>query len=230
VCNTLTTYSPETAQGLKTNWGIDGFDLVTESKMKQEIEVGDIIKSKGYTTEYTVSGEKEGEGYLLAGGTGWIAYESAVLVSKKAKQEIIGYELLKDLPVISAGAKGVIKNGKVEFAKGAYTFDYTFTQGHCDTNTEWFKPIYKAKEVVVKISKNREVKLDKAADKVSFGDGVEYCSFSQFNDIYLKITKTDRAHTYRMPYAIEILNFKLGCQEFTREDVNLIQKAIQGLK
>ncbi len=152
--------------------------------------------------------------------------ESLTLVSKAMKQEVIGYELLKDLPGIPKGTKSTpflgLGRGGVTFSAIGY-FNVTDLQLQ---DTTWFKPIYKAKDVVVKISGRREVKI--TADKVDF-DGVEFCTFNQINNIYAAVSNRHIA-TGIKSYPFQITAFKIGCQEFTKEDIEAVYKAIKSLE
>lgn len=191
---------------------------------KPVFEVGDIVKNKGTDTEYVVDAV-QGENINMVGFPGiWVPGSAHYLIRKaKQQQEIIGYELLKDLPGIPAGSKSV---------EGLSVFGYTFKSNngahvaHFDglqvKETTWFKPLYKPVNTVLKISGGRKVTVE--SKKVVLEDGAEFCSTQQLGDIY-EAVKTRLLPTGKKSYDLEILTFKLGCHVFTKEDIVAVYQA-----
>ena len=139
------------------------------------------------------------------------------LVSKAKKQEIVGYELLKDLPGIPAGSK-TIKKGKAYYYFGD---DLQYRTKDLQ-DTTWFKPIYKVKEVVVKISENREVKL---TDKRVILPGVGGISLEDLDELVRHFNIPNKEGRF----SVTITRFRIGCQEFTKRDIELVYQATQKL-
>ncbi len=196
-------------------------DLELVENMNQEIEVGDIING-GFGDLEVLSVNKEQADIkvdykrLDNNNKDWGYFTSKDIKSKANKQEIVGYELLKDLPGIPAGTKKMLAGyDSIDFNQ------FTFNEELKDTT--WFKPIYKAKEVVVKISKGREARINRSqVELVGFG----LVSPQEFKDFYEK----DLAMTMLGKWTISYNNVQVGCQEFTKEDIQLVYQAIQNLK
>ena len=213
--------------------------LISKGMGQAVIEVGDIVKivqSYKCGTNAKVLGI-EGNKYNLEHDniiestgnfetTNGFNLADIKLVSKGSKQEVVGYELLKDLPGIPTGTKSNYRTGNgVSFTGTNAQCTYTHSQL---SDTTWFKPIYKAKEVIVKISKERDVIV--SADRVQLSNDKEFVTKQQLLAIKECVELKRTFKTGIIPYPLEILVIKIGCQEFTREDIALVYKAVQNFK
>lgn len=184
--------------------------------MKQLINVGDILHHGMLNKDYTVDGVNDKGQVRLAEYNGWNEpewIENYMIVKTKAvKQEISGYELLKNLPGISAGTKSNEYNGRKAFFTN-YTAQYP------DLNdTTWFKPIYKAKETIVRISNGNVIITD---NKVTLGSNtVTFYDITKVNNLLNPPVKID-------VFKVNIEAVSIGCQTFLKHDIELVYKAIQ---
>lgn len=203
------------------------------NNMKEVIEVGDVVEYKDSNMfgvhKYEVTRITDSYFTFKEGGTG--TKENYKLHRKANKQEIIGYELLKDLPGIPAGTKSTPFMGK---GRGGVVFVGTTSFDASDEllqDTTWFKPIYKTKEVIVSISGGREVKITTDTTTIRV-NGIKN---NIFNKDIMKLhtmlnLKSVLETTSDNKWPIVITAFKIGCQEFTKEDIELVYQEITKLK
>lgn len=156
-----------------------------------------------------------------------------ILNAQPMKAEIVGYELLKDLPGIPAYTKSSPYVGK---GRGGVLFEYNSKIYSASDNeladTSWFKPIYKVADQLLKLSNNREAKVTKQ------GIGI-YNTLSKSNiPIGTMDTKTlikiftDFGMINKKVYeGMEVypLTLKVGCQDFNEKDMEDIFNAVQEL-
>jgi hypothetical protein len=216
-----TGYQPQVGDiynaGLPDNdWKITDIDdnYVYVLQTKSQRLKGDPISKKGFTESFKDPGNRK-------------------LIKKAEVKELIAYELVKDLPGIKAGQKSVAIH------KDGATFHYdTLGAGGIIIPTRelqditWFKPLYKSTEVVVEISEGRKVTIENKLVKFGSGSSLallgEGMSFDEFKGFRTYIGELNRntISTARKRYPLVILTFKIGCQEFNKEDITIIDRAI----
>ena len=216
----------EVNNGNPYKWFFIWRDIELVEDINQEIEVGDIIQGNISGRIERVTKITSNFYYYGSTDDNRIGKDLATLISKANKQEVIVYELLKDLPGIPAGTKnnGRAKEGNYNFSSAGNTLIFTSKDVQ---DTTWFKPIYKAKEVVVKISGDREVAIK---DNKIMLDSKEGVSLDQFKNIRSFFTEKRTTNTWAMNYPLVVTQIKIGCQLVNGEDVELIHQAIQNLK
>jgi len=217
-------------------------DILNSNQMKEVIEVGDVvevIRNTGNLADFT---GKKGKvtrvpdnisvNYVVEvapSDTRCFSKDELKLVSKGSKQEIIGYELLKDLPGIPAGKKSrkSAAGGEVFGEKDSNVFFPTSTQLQ---DTTWFKPIYKAKDITLKFSKYNAT-LSKEYGLV-FTDN-ERLSFTEVQKL-VKVLANREGKTVAGSYDVvikqELKSVSVGCKLFTPKDIELVTKAVQELQ
>lgn len=227
---------------------------------KYNIEVGDIVRgahdhSGDDNTNGKVVGVFKGgisytnnnPGYRVIDENTWDIVNTKIeskayihIKPKMNKGKLIGYKLLKDTPEYD---KGEIFVKSTKFREdGDYEYQpkssldtedegmYYYGKSKVENRLDWFEPVYASAEVTVKISKSREVKLvDK---KVLFEGDLkgEGASFAEVEGIYKMLNTSTLVSTKVKVYPFEILTFKIGCQEFSKKDIELVYKAIQDNK
>lgn len=187
------------------------------------IEVGDTIGSLKYLegTKGVVVKIEDGKYFIGKKAHEHYTFAKARLISKSVKQDIVGYELLKDLPGIPAGTKSTLRQGGCYFThsiEGSINFKEQQLQ-----DTTWFKPIYKAKEVVVKISGGREVTVADNNIKM-IGGSFDLFHFNSVRDFIIN------GNMIVNGFSIKHHSVTVGCQEFTKQDIELVYQAIQNIK
>ena len=214
-----TVYTPDK----KDYWYYKEHMLELVENMNQEIEVGDKVKyndgdvfsGKGYRVVKSISGN---DIYYQEGG--FDKLKDLKVFEKANKQEIVGYELLKDLPGIQ-GNKVFQAFSDTLNIQGPFG-EYKFTKELLEDNT-WFKPIYKAKEIVVKISKGREVTIK---------DNKVILKHNQlsFHDITVLNNLLNPPVVVASEFKVSVSGLNVGCQSFDAEDIKKVYQAIQNLK
>lgn len=142
-------------------------------------------------------------------------------IKQPVKQEIIGYELLKDLPDIPAGLKSIKKSASGwSFENLAYQIYFTEKQ---IKDTTWFKPIYKKKEIELVISSNRKIVV--SFDLIHIV-GHDTLTYKQFDDIFAYMFPTTK---FKSKYIMSAELINVGCQTYTKKDIQDVKNAIQSL-
>lgn len=147
----------------------------------------------------------------------------ATLLAKASKGEVIGYELLKDLPGIPAGSKSA------KMSKDTAMFYYpTSGAGNVEiklsvvqADTTWFKPIYKPTEVKVSISKGRTVVIK---DNEAHIKDVGALSKEAVGTLYGSLKQTSNVGGHKV--SVKDATYQVGCQEFTKADIELVYKEL----
>lgn len=215
---------------------------ILNNQMEEAIEVGDIVEilkiqssRLNLKTEYVVHKVDKNTIYIRhPNNDTWANIDwrfdikNIKLISKANKQEIIGYELLKDLPGIPAGTKYTEENNEKGWFNANGLFYYQRLPLSQVQDTTWFKPIYEPKEVVVKISKGREVKVYSTHIEIQV-EGRENSIFKKdIEKLYKLLTAGNKLETTGdSVWDITIEVFKVGCQEFTKEDIEVVYQAVK---
>ena len=214
------TYYMVTNQGEEARNFPDPF-TVTKNVAKlvskaQHIQVGDTIGSIKYLegTKGVVVKIEDGKYFIGKKAHEHYTFAQARLISRGTVNNITGYKLLKDLPGLSKGTKSNEYNGRKAFFTN-HTFEYP------DLNdTTWFEPIYKAKEVVVKISNDRCVVI--TDNKVTLSNNV-----LSFHDITKVNNLLNPPVIVASEFKVDIQVISIGCQSFVKEDIRAVYQAIQ---
>lgn len=208
---------------------------ILSNQTRRVIEVGDIVEVLESNGSDLNPGEKVqvtrvGKTEIVVTGDWYFARDSGQLklVSKANKQEIIGYELLKDLPFMKSGT--IFQSGN----KKVYAADDT--QGNrlnykveALQDTAWFKPIYKAKEVELKFSKYAAMLSKEHGlvftdnERISFTALVGLLKTLQVNGFHTSV------NTYEVKYKMEVTEVEVGCKKFDKKDVEIVCAAIKDL-
>ena len=213
-------------------------DILTAQTMEEVIEVGDTISSIKYLggIQGVVTRIANDKYYIGTREDQYYTFDQAKLVSKAMKkEEIIGYELLKDLPGIPAGTKSSPYMGK---SRESVVFEYK-TKLYHSTEEElddrnWFKPLYKPSQIQLAISDNkhgqRTATITSTEVRLDYGDAgnrtsttVKHVELVQIYDVLLMKMSSNS-------YSITFNSVQVGCQEFSRQDIEQMYKAVQELK
>lgn len=200
--------NPKYVEILKTDWPtIDGLKVGTVAKVHR-------INSFG------------GVHILIGSREFYFAQYEVKLVDAPKQGKIIGYKLLKDLPLVKAGTEAKIVDSMVRFAKDMGTYNYSYVAGHCAINTEWFEPIY---EVV----KPTEVKVQTLAGEVTVTKSTlslrgEVATSAEDATIIFNRLKPHLVHIGEVKSGTVLIDtFKVGCKTFSVKDIPKLEEAIK---
>jgi hypothetical protein len=213
------------------------------NNMSKEIEVGDVVKiaktsqfNRGFDnnptdTEGTVTSTTN-MGTLnyrvkWPAGDNTYAEHDLVLVRKKGSkstEEVIAYELIKPLPGIPVGTKSetiTTRGNKIhKFSVGDNSNAFNETQ---IADVTFFKPIYKPKEVVITVSGNRKVTILNGVADIK---GIGTLKKEHVEELYKSLQQSTKVGGFKV--TVKDATYSVGCQDFTKQDIESVYKAIQG--
>lgn len=202
--------------------------------LEQVIEVGDtveIIDDSGYNrtvariasrgvvtriSDTLIHAEFTNDGIK----TSQVGSKSQLKLVSKANMEVLHYELVTALPSIPVGTK----SEKIIAISGTTMYKFAVGDTHNAfsekqiTDTTFFKPVYKPKEVVVDISNSRKVVIK---DNLAEIKGVGKLTKTQVQELE-KLATLDIVIGGNQ---VNVNEFQVGCQAFTVKDIKTVFKA-----
>ncbi len=142
--------------------------------------------------------------------------------SNMQEKKLIGYKLIKDLPIVQAGTIGKIeKEGSYNVVNfngiSGATFNYSYTQAHCEMNTEWFEPVYEDLKPSFKqytLESGFVIAVHKTGEVVT-NDGT--FSIKELDTKFGICFRSTKFNKWDM--SVTEAKYKIGCQVVTHTDI-----------
>ena len=142
--------------------------------------------------------------------------------SNMQEKKLIGYKLIKDLPIVQAGTIGKIeKEGSYNVVNfngiSGATFNYSYTQAHCEMNTEWFEPVYEDPKPSFKshmLESGFTVTIHKTGEVVTNDGTFTIKELDTKFGICFRSTKFNK-----WDMSVTEAKYKIGCQVVTHTDI-----------
>jgi hypothetical protein len=215
---------------LEDEMKINSASFKLNHKMNNMFEVGDLVQTTFGPSQRLITriGKVGSDGnykvyYQNSGQEDWGWASNYTLVSKAKKGEITGYKLLKDLPGIKAGkVSDVLRKDEAAFYFPGMGSGSILIKADKLLDTEWFEPMYKPTETILKISENREVLIEKDKATIKGVDSMSLLEVKYLYDVLNPVNKLGK-HTMTITQDSKV---KVGCQTFTKQDINTVYNSL----
>lgn len=209
------------------------------SKMNNKIEVGDTVEFNRRTHIVTRLGKEEPDGgvkiyYNIDNDKedwGYSSYYTLVSKAKQNMKEVIGYNIKSEYQSEVEIIAKTLSTHSRNVTLGAGQQVWMPAEGVADKAKKlgvldlWFEPVYKSSEVVVSLSKSRIATItSKTICTITLAD---VSKFLVHSDAISRVLTSLNGLASIAGYKPKFKEFELGCQTFTINDLQAVDKAFK---